>query len=466
MTTDAERWAAAAAWSRRTTLTPMETVLWRAERHPVQSSVSVLAMELDAAPEWERFVAAHEWGTRLVARLRQRVVDPALPTTAPVWAVDEDFDLDRHVRRTAAADRDEALTLAAELAVEPLDRDHPLWTGLLVEGLEGGRALWVLKIHHALADSLGAVELLSLLQSHTREHVPDKPVVPGPSVSDAPDPVDLATRGLLHDLTALPVRGAELARGAVTAALHPRAVTGAGVRYAASLRRLVSRQPAPPSPVLASRDRREWRFLALTCPLEGLRAAGAEAGGSLADVTVAAVLGGLQRYHAAHDSSPAALPVAVRVSLDRADDLGNRFATAMVSGPLGIDDPIDRIAAVRGEVLSLHTERALDAFAAFAPVANRLPAAVGAGVLASGAAADAFVLTLPGPSQAAYMTGARVEGLWSFGPLPGTALTATLVTYDGVGCLGVTVDAAAVDDIDVLRECLAEGLAEMASAGG
>ena len=117
-------------------------------------------------------------------------------------------------------------------------------------------------------------------------------------------------------------------------------------------------------------------------------------------------------------------------------------------------------------MLSLHTERALDAFAAFAPVANRLPAAVGAGVLASGAAADAFVLTLPGPSQAAYMTGARVEGLWSFGPLPGTALTATLVTYDGVGCLGVTVDAAAVGDIDVLRECLAEGLAEMASAAG
>ena len=54
------------------------------------------------------------------------------------------------------------------------------------------------------------------------------------------------------------------------------------------------------------------------------------------------------------------IPVGVRVSLDRADDLGNRFAGAIISGPLAIEDPVDRVAAVRGEVLSLHTERALE----------------------------------------------------------------------------------------------------------
>ena len=44
----------------------------------------------------------------------------------------------------------------------------------------------------------------------------------------------------------------------------------------------------------------------------------------------------------------------MRVSLDRADDLGNRFAGALISGPLAIEDPVDRVAAVRGEVLGSH----------------------------------------------------------------------------------------------------------------
>ena len=64
----------------------MQTLLWRAERHPVQSSTSTVVIDLDRAPDWDRFVAATEWGTRLVRRLRQRVVEPVVPTAAPTWA--------------------------------------------------------------------------------------------------------------------------------------------------------------------------------------------------------------------------------------------------------------------------------------------------------------------------------------------------------------------------------------------
>ena len=59
---------------------------------------------------------------------------------------------------------------------------------------------------------------------------------------------------------------------------------------------------------------------------------------------------------------------------------GNRFAGAMIAAPVGLADPADRIAASRGEVLSLHTETALGAFRAWAPAATRLPSDVVAGL--------------------------------------------------------------------------------------
>ena len=83
---DFERWGGAAAWSASAELTPMQTLLWRAERHPVQSSTSTVVIDLDRAPDWKRFVAATEWGTGLVRRLRQHVVEPVVPTAAPTWA--------------------------------------------------------------------------------------------------------------------------------------------------------------------------------------------------------------------------------------------------------------------------------------------------------------------------------------------------------------------------------------------
>ena len=171
---DFERWVTAAAWSTGPELTSMQTLLWRSESHPVQSSTSTVVIDLDRAPDWDRFVAATEWGTRLVRRLRQRVVEPVVPTAAPTWADDPTFDLGYHLRRERIASREEMLVHAAQLALHPFDRTRPLWEGVLFEGMADGAA-YVLKIHHALADPLGTVQLLSMLQSGKRAHTARKP---------------------------------------------------------------------------------------------------------------------------------------------------------------------------------------------------------------------------------------------------------------------------------------------------
>ncbi|HEY0646182.1 MAG TPA: WS/DGAT domain-containing protein, partial [Nocardioides sp.] len=185
-----------------------------------------------------------------------------------------------------------------------------------------------------------------------------------------------------------------------------------------------------------------------------------QGGGTLDDVAVALVLGGLGRYHRRRGGTlevpVGEIPIGVRVSRDRADDLGNRVAGALISGPLTIEDPVDRVAAVRGEVLSLHTERALEVLDAAAPVLNRMPAFVGASALRTAAAPDAFVLTLPGPPRKRYRAGAEVQGMYVLGPLPGAALTVVLTTCGETACIGVNIDASAVADLRGLEECLAE----------
>ncbi len=461
-TEDLERWGGAAAWSAGVELTPMQTLMWRAERHPVQSSTSCVVIDLDRAPDWKRLVAAAEWGTGLVRRLRQRVVDPVVPTAVPTWADDPTFDLGYHLRREQVSDREEMLARAAQLALRPFDRDRPLWEGVLFEGVGEGAA-YVLKIHHALADPLGTVQLLSMLQSGKRGHTARKPAGDGVVADIGADPVDLAVSGLRTDVVTLPEVALATVRGLGRAAIRPQAVVASTLRYGASVRRLLT-QASPPSPELSPRTGKMWTFLTLDAPLEPLRSVARRGGGTLDDAAVALVLGGLRRYHARRDSYLSEIPVGVRVSLARADDLGNRAAGALISGPLAIEDPVDRVAAVRGEVLSLHTERALELLAAAAPVMNRLPSFVGASALRTAAVPDAFVLTLPGPPRRRYMAGAEVQGMYVLGPLPGAALTVCLVTCGDTACIGVNVDASAIADLGDLAACLAEGVEEMVTA--
>lgn len=456
---DLERWGSAATWSAAAELSPVQTLLWRSERHPVQSSTSTVVIDLDRAPDWKRFVAATEWGTELVRRLRQRVVDPVVPTAPPTWADDPTFDLGYHLRRERVASRDEMLAAAAQVALRPFDRSRPLWEGVLFE-VADSRAAYVLKIHHVLADPLGTVQLLSMLQSGRRAHTARKPLGGDAAAPATVDPVELAVSGLRADAATLGTS----AFGAVRSLLstRPSTVVASSLRYGASVRRLLT-QAAPPSPELSPRTGKQWSFLTLDAPLEPLRTIARQGGGTLDDAAVALVLGGLRRYHRRRDSTVADVPVGVRVSLDRADDLGNRFAAATISGPLAIEDPVDRVAAVRGEVLSLHTERALDVLDAAAPLMNRMPSFVGASALRTAAAPDAFVLTLPGPPRKRFMAGAEVQGMYVLGPLPGAALTVCLVTCGDSACIGVNVDASAVADVAGLGECLAEEVAGVAA---
>ncbi len=87
---------------------------------------------------------------------------------ALAWVADDRFDLVHHLdERTAPAPGDRAALdlVCAGLAVHQLDRSRPLWSMTLVHGLAGGRQAVVVRVHHAIADGLAAINLLKAATS-------------------------------------------------------------------------------------------------------------------------------------------------------------------------------------------------------------------------------------------------------------------------------------------------------------
>ncbi|MFZ1286939.1 MAG: wax ester/triacylglycerol synthase domain-containing protein [Candidatus Phosphoribacter sp.] len=484
-----QAWSAAAAaqWGQPDRMNNLETTMWRSERHPQHSSTVCTLMVLDRQPQWERLVAAHEWATQLVPRTRERVVEPLLPLGPPAWQLDPHFTLDYHVRRIELGTRHmfpDLLELAQTLAIAPFDRNRPLWEATLIEGLEGGRAAYLLKLHHSLTDGIGVIQLISAVQSRTRRHTPNKPTRP-PNPADSAQLADpsqasgsaAATAGRLPEPDRLavtltraselideaPRRARNLAGAALQWATDPLHAAGEGQRFTASLRRVLTPTASGASPLFERRDGRRWLFRTLECPMVGLRGAGRAAGGSINDAYVAALLGGMRIYHEQHATPLEQLSVTVPVSLRRTDDPmgGNRFAGLMFAAPVGTIDPAERIAEVRGAILTQLSEPAVDTYAVLTPIVNWLPSSVGAAVIAGAARADLAASNVPGPTEQTYLAGARVERIFAFGPLPGVAVMAVLLSHLGTACIGLTIDGAAVPDPDVLVSAMQQGIDEV-----
>lgn len=457
--------AAAAApldWGTAPGMNALETAAWRAEAADprLRSTVTLLEL-LDRVPEWDRLVTAHEWASRMVPRMRQRVVEPALGVGAPAWVTAPDLELEHHLRRVtlpAPGSARALLDAVAQFAAAPLDRERPLWEALLVDGLAGGGAGYVVKTHHSVTDGIGAVQLMARLHSRSPEPDPERPEPTAPAARQA-SPVGLLTDQVGRVALAAP-RGA-LRRG-LGALTRPLGTATRAFDAARSVGRAVA--PAPGgSPLLEGRSG-EWRFDVLEAPQEELAAGARAAEGSLTDGLLAAVLGGFRHYHERLGVEPGTLAIGVPISLRAEDDPqgGNRFTGARFDGPMGEPDAAARVRAVHEFVLTARAETASDVAGLLAPTLNWLPAPVLAAV--SGrltSTNDVQVGVLPGIAHPVFVAGARITHLYPFGPLPGCAVMITMIPHDGTCCIGVNSDPAAVTEPEVLVEGLRAGLDEV-----
>jgi WS/DGAT/MGAT family acyltransferase len=388
--------------------------------------------------------------------------------TWPTWVVDPGFRIEDHVRQAALpapGGRADLLAWAGEYWSERLDRHRPLWDACLVTGLEGGRWAIATKTHHALVDGVGAVDVTNLLLD-TRRRPPRAAVpaeFPAPEADEHGGPLDRVAAGV---------------RGGLHVARHPGRLRDAFVQAKAMTDVLLRDEilPAPHCslnvPIGAHR-----RFRTVSADLEQVKAIKRELGGTVNDVILAAVAGGLRTLLLERDEPlPSAglramVPVNLRTAAQRFG-LGNRVSSLFVHLPVAEPDAGRRYLLTVAEAEELKRGDRAGGGAGLVALGGLAPPILHAVFARSAFATRLFNLTVtnvPGPQAPLFAFGARMQEVLPLVPLAAShAVGVAAVSYDGQVFFGLNGDERAMPDLDVLAqgvETAIEELRALAAAG-
>ena len=450
-------------------LSPSDRSSLAAERGPVNMAMAG-AMVFDAGPAitYDTVLERVRARLHLIPRYRQRLRESPLGLTNPVWVDDADFELEWHVRQATLPAPGGDSELAAYLARETsrrLDRSRPLWELHVVEGLAGERVALVPKMHHALVDGIGAIDVGTVLLDPSPQPL-EVPPAQGPW---EPEPYDPARH--LARLAATPfVRAQRLLLDTAVRALEtrPRDVAEelrSATELAVELARVRPQAPMTPLNREISPNR---RFALTRCDLATLKAVGKAAGGTVNDALLDAVTGMLRRYLAGIEPErpPVALvPVSVRTA-DESAEAGNRIATVFVDLPVDQPDPVERVRRLAAVTRELKGSAAVRAGAMLVGAAGWAPPAVSAMLARAMAGARAFnlvVSNIPGPQQPFFLAGRRMREVFPAVPLnpANQGLSVGIVSYDGGVYFGLLADRELDPPLAVAAGALEQSLDEL-----
>ncbi|HVD38982.1 MAG TPA: wax ester/triacylglycerol synthase domain-containing protein, partial [Solirubrobacterales bacterium] len=262
--------------------------LERSGAHMHVASTSIFEGEAPTHAEFREHIASR---LHLVPRFRQKLRFVPFTQGRPVWIDDPHLNLDYHVRQTAlpAPGSDEQLrNLAARIFSQQLDRSKPLWELWLVEGLSGDRFAIIGKSHHALVDGVSGVDITTVLFDLDSEPAgtPDK--APPWLASPEPTDVQLLTEAWKERLTS----PKEIYRGVRHALRGPRQVLeGVGATS-----KIVTAGMAAPDTVFNVEIGPHRRFQMTQTDLDDLKRVKDAHGGTVNDVILSIVAGGIGRY--------------------------------------------------------------------------------------------------------------------------------------------------------------------------
>lgn len=408
-----------------------------------------------------------------VPRYRQRLQSVPGRLANPVWVDDEQFDLGYHVRRSALprpGSMDQLRELVSRIVSRPLDRARPLWEIYFVEGLEEGRVALLSKTHQALVDGVETVDLGQVLLDAT--------ATPKSMESDdwhaqrAPSPLGLVAGAVKASLTE-PETLIDTVRSQTGSALRTAGAAAERTRRVANA--LSGRRPVRESPISGELSQQR-RVVTVDTPLADYRKIRTVHGGTVNDVILATVAGGLRAWLMTRAESlgglrqiRAVVPVSVIDSELEATSLGSQIAAHFVDLPVGEPSPLVRLHQVS---YSFQAHQAtgrgvaanrLAGIAGFAPTTFH---AIGSRVAATERRSYQLNVTnVPGPQSPLYASGARMVSSYPVPPLlPGHPLAIGVTSYDGRVFYGLTADRVQLPDADLLGVCLQEALDELLEA--
>jgi diacylglycerol O-acyltransferase / wax synthase len=449
-----------------------------------------------------------------VPRLRQRVATAPLGLARAAWVDDDAFDLGWHVHRLVLPSPGgwwELCATVEELMAAPLDRSRPLWELHLIDGLDGGSQAVVLKLHHAIADGLGALNVahhlfgpsaggarngvLRRLRLATSADAADRPAEWDPEPPPSTARLFWATLGA-H--AAAPWRAFG---GAIMRTIrHPaRSFRRAG-EIVLGIWQLARAGTAPRCPL--NRPVTARRRIVLTeVPLDQVKRVRGRLGGTINDIVLTLVAEGVHslleqrrtggdRSRTATDGGRAAgdgdrgdgdrgtradaptlrvmVPVAVRPP-GQAAAPGTWTSALSVDVPVGPMRACERLTAVRA--LTKRAKRShqplgatflMQVVGAWAPAPLHARAAR---FVYRGRWFNLIVTTLGGIAAPVHIAGARVEVAYPLMPLAsGVGITAAAMTWGDRVTIGLTADAGAVPDLELVADAVLQSMERLHQA--
>jgi WS/DGAT/MGAT family acyltransferase len=355
-----------------------------------------------------------------------------------------------------------------------LDRTKPLWEIWVVEGLAHGQWAMICKVHHCMVDGVSGAELLAVVMDLSAEAPAFAREEWTPRRTTTSDVTRDALRALATD-TAEQVRAVRSAvrRPAKLAAEVREVVTG--VRsYSGALK---TQSGTSLTGHIGSHRLVSWTAASLR-DVKDVRAA---LGGTVNDVVLAAVTNGFRELLQARGeevegrSVRTLVPVSVRAKRDdgaAAGDgtLNNKVSAMFASLPVGIDDPGERLAAIREQLVSLKDSRQALAGEALTAVSAAAPAAllalgarvVGRAIVSGPTPIETVTTNVPGPQVTLYSVGRRLLHVYPYVPVAAPArISVAIMSYDGEITFSVTGDRDTSADLDIVAAGITAGLAEL-----
>ncbi|HEX4563979.1 MAG TPA: wax ester/triacylglycerol synthase family O-acyltransferase [Solirubrobacteraceae bacterium] len=419
------------------------------------------------APPFERLeeMVARKLGR--VPRYRQKVRFVPFELGRPVWVDDPHFNLPYHLRHSAlpAPGSDEQLrATAGRIFAQRLDRDKPLWEIWMVEGLRGSRWALLSKVHHCMVDGVSATDLMTIMFEDDASPADDVPWHPAPEPSDAELIVRTLTRRTLNPSEQL--RSVRAALRAPRHTLEQALDLARGLASSASLLR-----PAGSTSLVGPvGPHRAWATAHVR--LGDVKAVRAELGGTVNDVVLSVVAGGLrdllqERGERVEGRAVRALvPVSVRKPSERGT-YNNRVSAMFAELPVGVEDPAERLAIVGAQMDGLKQSKqavAGDVLTSLSGFAPAMLLAMGARLAARAPSLglQTGVTNVPGPQTPLHTLGRRLLESFPFVPVIGTVrISIAIFSYDGGLYFGVTGDYDSSNDVDVLTRGIERSMSEL-----
>jgi len=458
------------------TMSDTEALMWRLESDPYLASTFANVIILDRLPDMGRLRRRMERAVQRVPRLRQRVYTVPGNLSGPTWVTDSEFNLDLHLRQLAlpepGTDR-QLFDLATLITADPFDRTRPLWQFVVVEGLSGGRAALIEKLHHTITDGERGVQLSLEFLDFDRD-APEPTDSPADKQqhdheqadSTAADP-DLLTadavRGLLASGLRLPLGVVRQVRELLA---DPTQIPAASTAAAETLRDIVSQLGATDrarSPLWTERSLRR-RLDVASAPLAETRAATRKLGGSLNTAFLTIASEATSRYHVELGAPVESLRASMAISTRTEGSGANAFSLVRLLVPTG-EIPIDeRFRAIQESTQAAVGESQDASMDTLAAMASTIPSQILTRLARQQTQTVDFATSnVKGSPVAMYVAGARQLNNYPAGPLSGVAFNLTLLSYLDTLDMGINTDVAAIKEPELLVRSFDGAIADFIS---